>query len=246
MAKKKDNTVLIVAGVAAVGYLLYTNGVFGASLLTNPIPNAPTNLATLPPGTTLPATVTDTNVNPQGIPTDYGINIGSDGVHAAVPSNYAVLCQYNPNLLNPKYQLTAAELTQYKNNYMDIQQGVATWPGGLSNANLQKHWTQYGVAQQRIYLPMVPISAPGYVAPPVPPKAKSSGSWITTALQVAGSVAIAFAGPNDTDLNAGEINIVNTSAAVMKKILPFYLQVDTKLVDSIENKIDLLVSHYAD
>lgn len=266
---KKNNTLLIAGGVAVVGYFLLKGNTAAAPVVTNQAPASGSQV--LSNGTVLTPS-TDVNVTAQGVPTDYGVNIGSDGIHAAVPSNYAILTQYHPNLLNPKYQLSQNELNQYVANYTDIRQGVATWPGGLSNANIQKHWTQYGVPNQRIFLPLVPISAPPYIPPPPSPKTTSgSGIWGTLAkvatIAAGGILTVASAGTLTPLIAAGtsaaltaesaihgpgdlltdeELNILVTSSAITKKILPFYLEVAPELVSLIENRIDFLLSQYKD
>lgn len=110
--------------------------------------------------TTDPATgtTTATDVNGNNVPTTYGINggrstnssLGADNFDVA--TNYVVLLAANPNLGDPNYQLQPQELAQYLANYLDLREA------GITMATAQNHWTHFGPGQQRIFLPLVPVS----------------------------------------------------------------------------------------
>jgi hypothetical protein len=186
------------------------------------------------------------------VPTTYGIGVQRPAPYAESVQNYAAIVVANPNQANPYYQLTAAEQQQYVANYLDIRQGVATWPGGLSPANIQKHWTLYGPSQQRIFLPLQPPSGAPYVAPPSNSNSSGMGfiNTVSTIVSVGGEVAkiAMMAGPEPFEplLNDAEVDLLVTSSAVIKKILPYYLEVAPNLVASIDNNIDGLLSRYAE
>ena len=226
-----DNKVLIYGGIAAAAYFLFIKP-SGTSII-NP---------TGAPG------VPGTPVNTGNIPTTYGVNGGYTGNYAAVVSNYNTLIQADPNLSNPNYQLSPSEAQQYAANYADISQGVATWPGGLSQKNLQKHWTLYGCAQKRIFLPLVPPSAAPYVAT-VQNNPKSSGgggsSWVGPAITTAGMIVVALLGVDDTKLNNAECQLLFTGSAIMKDILPFYALSNRIAVNEIQGRLDDLLTQYA-
>jgi hypothetical protein len=105
-------------------------------------------------------TTTATDVNGNNVPTTFGVN-GGKGTDPMTgqpsdydfASNYTVLIVANPNLINPNYQLTPAEIAQYIANYLDLR------GGGLTTATAQSHWQNYGVSQERIFLPLVPVSS---------------------------------------------------------------------------------------
>jgi hypothetical protein len=149
-------------------------------------------------------------------------------------------------LANPNYQLTPAEAQQYAANYADISQGVATWPGGLSQANLQKHWTLYGVAQKRVFVPLQPPSSSPYVPPPANPKSSGGSSWVNTLLTVGGDVAkvALMAGPEER-LNDGELQLLFTAAAIMKDVLPMYRAGNQTFVNTVDAQLNDLLTQYS-
>jgi hypothetical protein len=219
----KSNTLLI-AGGAVAAYFLF-------------IKPKTTAVTTLPGGTTLPPG--------SPIPTTYGINGGYSGPNAAVVSNYAQILAANPNIGNPNYQLTPAEAQQYAANYADISQGVATWPGGLSQANLQKHWSLYGCAQRRIFLPLQPPSTANFI-PPVnnPNSSGGSSSWVGSAIGTIGSIALAILGTSGEKLNNAECQLLITGGLVIKDILPMYAQNNPQYVDMATAKLNDLLTQY--
>lgn len=245
---KSDNTLLIVGGLVVAGYFLFFNN--SAGPVTNPLTtlqNAGTSLlnTVVAPTTTYPYLVT-----------------GAPGIPAAYSAPYYLvyirpaMLALNSNINNPAYTLSNTDINNYFANYTDVKQwAYNTGPTGGGRAMTPQqaaiyHWHTYGVPDQRTFLPLPWNDPVNWVPPPANAKSSSSSSWIGTALQVAGTVASAviMAGPatSDSNLNDGEINLVITSAAITKKILPFYLEVAPKLVASIENTIDILISEYAD
>lgn len=219
-----------------------------------------------PASTTVPGTVPATGLSSllpgatSQVPTTYGINSGLKGGNGSfyTVANYQQLLIANPNLGNPNYQLSASELAQYLANYLDLQQGLPTWIGEHNAAGQlistlqqaeQAHWNLHGCAEQRIFLPLQPPSTGSYVPPPPAPVAakKSGSSWISSAVNIAGSVALALLGNQTTKdyvLTDGDWQTIVAGAAISKKILPLYLQVDPNLVASISNKIDSVLSDY--
>jgi hypothetical protein len=232
---KNDNTLLYV-GIAAVGaYFIFSGS--GTSTATSALSN-------ILPG----ATGSLVGINS-------GIRGGSGDFYTV--SNYAALLSADPNLGNPQYQMSAAENAQYIANYQDLQTGLALFvqQGGVNGfkfntmpAAAQYHWTYYGCSEKRIFLPLQPPSTAAYVAPPPPPKSATAAkpttqSWITTGLQVAGTLAMLL-GPNDPQLSTGDLYVLLNASGIIKNILPFYLQADGILVDSIENKMNSLIAQY--
>lgn len=178
-------------------------------------------------------------------PTTYGINGGYSGVHAAVVANYAAIVAADPRQANPNYQLTSAEAQQYLANYSDIQ-GVSTWPGGLSQANLQKHWTLYGVSQQRIFLPLQPPSTAPYIPPVQNPKSSGgSSSFLSSALGVVTTILPFILGASEPHLNNAEVQLLMTGGAIIKDILPMYRASNRDVVDAIDNKLNDLLTQYS-
>lgn len=235
-----DHKILIIGAAGLAAYYFFFRTPTGVTTAT---------ATAAPAGTTVPGAVVPTTVavNSSSIPVNYGINAGytSNGLSSLPVSNYAAITAANPNQANPNYQLSQSELLQYENNYLDIAQGVATWPGGLSNANLQKHWTLYGAPQQRVFCPIVPPYVAKYVPPPVVPKSSSSGSWVSTALQVGGSVAVALLGTEDTQpLTDGDLQLLFTGTAVIKDLLPFFNSSSIGTVNYINTKIDNTLAQY--
>ncbi|MGH7954836.1 MAG: hypothetical protein ACREOZ_02625 [Gloeomargaritales cyanobacterium] len=223
---RKVNPIVYVAGAGVLAYLFL-------------------NKSAVPGSTSAPSLLN--NLLPSSTPTTYGINAGTllHNDHDAV-QNYAQLTTANPNLLNSNYQMSAGENAQYGANYLDLRQGLASWPGGYTPANLQKHWGLYGVADQRIFLPLVPTSNGSFIVPPANPKTSAGGGIFGTILKAVTTIGpslVALAGPED-QLNDTELNLIVTSALIFKKILPFFAIIDKSLVISINNKIDSLLTQY--
>lgn len=221
-----------VGGIAA--YFLFLKPPPVSPLTANAAPGI------VPPGSTLPVDPTT-----GAVPTTYGINGGyAAGKSYASVANYAQIRAANPEAVNPNHQLTPAEANQYFANYQDLRTGIATWPGGTSQANAQKHWTLYGaVTDQRIYIPLTPPSTAAYIAPPVvatAAPAKGSSSWVSSALSVAGSVAVALLGTDDqsNQLTQADKRVLFTSAGIIKDITPFFRPVNKPMVDAINAKLD--------
>ena len=139
------------------------------------------------------------------------------------------------------------------------------------NQACQIHWHIYGVPEQRTFLPLPWSTNIQYVPPPSNPASSGGTGIFSTLLKVAtiaGGAAITIAsggtlapivapataaaltaesaihGAPDA-MTDEEIAILITSSAIIKKLLPFYLEVNPNLVASIENRIDTLVSQYA-
>lgn len=197
------------------------------------------------PGTTSTPGILS-NLLPSSVPTTYGINSGVVLGNRDSVQNYAALTAANPNLLNSNYVMTPSENAQYGANYLDLRQGLVGAEYGYSPKGLQQHWQQYGVANQRIFLPLVPTSMVPFSAPPSNPNTSSGSGIFGTILKAVTTIGpslVALAGP-ENQLNNEELNLIVTSALIFKKILPFYLNVDKSTVISINNKIDQLLTQY--
>jgi hypothetical protein len=267
----KQISPVLLLGAAAAAYLLFSNSgtatAATATAASNPVSDALSSL--------LPATTTTT-----AVPTTYGVNSGvRGGVGGAyIISNYAQLLAANPNLGNPNYQMTAAEYTQYYNNYLDLEQWAASMPKNNKDqvingigAQMQYHWTNYGCAEKRIFLPIEPPSNIAYVPPPVAPKS-SGGGLLSTVLKAATIVAgaaievgtagaatplvaagtsaaltveSAIKGTNDNLLNDAELQLLFQGSAVLYDILPLYQNNDPVLTTAIKTKMDALLKQYA-
>lgn len=261
---KHTNPALIVGGLAAA-YLLLNSNSGSSPAAGNPVTDA---LVPQPAAS--------------AVPTTYGINSGVRGGNGSfyTVSNYAQLLAANPNLGNPNYQMTATENGQYFNNYLDLQQGLPSWVGqkmlnGVKATSLmqaiQGHWTFYGCAEKRIFLPLQPPSGAQYIPPP--PQPKSSGSGIFgTILRVAtivGGAALTVASAGTAapliaagtsaaltaesaihgigaagQLNDAELQLLFQSAAIIYDILPLYQNNDPVLVAGIKQRLDELLKQY--
>lgn len=230
----KISPIVYIGGAAAVYFLF----------LRPATPGAASPLASILPGSTTAL---------------IGINSGIKGGNGSyyTVSNYAALIAANPNLANPNYQLSPAENAQYIANYQDLQTGLAIFvaQGGVNGvkfntmqAAAQYHWTNYGPQTQRIFVPMQPPSTAAYVPPPVAPKAASSGNFLSDALSVATKVVpivAAIAGEyNAPQLNDADVELLFTSAAIIKQILPFYAGSDIVQVNRIDTTLDNLLIQY--
>lgn len=229
----KNNT-LLYAGLGVGALLFLTKSGSG-----NPI----TNL--LSPTSTTPGV---TPISPTGLIAINSGQLGGNGSYNTV-SNYAQLVQANPNLMNPNYLMTAAEQQQYLSNYQDLQTGLPQWvsahTGGVNTLTdaINRHWRTYGVAEQRVFVPMQPRSGAAYIPPVTPPKPTSSGSnWVSTGLSIATAV-IGLLGPNDQLLNNGEVQVLVTGGAVIRDILPMFMSADP-LAGAIDQKLTDVLKNY--
>lgn len=184
----------------------------------------------------------------------YGVNAGP----SQPPANYAQLAQAVPNLLNPNYQMSAGENAQYLGNYLDLQQGLQTWIGhkqlnGVKPVNMaqaaQCHWTVYGCAEKRIFLPLQPPSNVPYTPPPANPKSGSGSAILSTALGIATKAApllLALLGPGEPDpkLNDGELQLLFTGGAILKDLLPMFMTNDGQLATGIDQHFTALLTPY--
>lgn len=258
-------------GAAAAAYLLFSNSGTAAPAAATSAGTAVSDaLSSL-----LPVTPTTT-----AVPTTYGVNSGiRGGVGGAYTiSNYAQLLAANPNLGNPNYQMTAAEYTQYYNNYLDLEQWASTLPknnkdqviNGLA-AQMQYHWTNYGCAEKRIFLPIEPPSNIAYTPPPPSPKSSGGGIFTTIlkAATIVGGAALTVAsagtaapliaagtsaaltaesaihGTSDNLLNDAELQLLFQGSAILYDILPLYQNSDPVLTAAIKTKMDALLKQYA-
>lgn len=149
---------LWIGGAIVALYLLNQS-----SAAAEPVTAAPASSGGSMPVSNLPAGQTNSNTQvpvASAVPTNYGVN-GGKGIDPTTgnpsdydfASNYTALIAANPNLLNPNYQLAPAEIAQYLANYLDLR------GGGLTPSTAQQHWTNYGVSQERIFIPLVPVSS---------------------------------------------------------------------------------------
>jgi hypothetical protein len=269
----KDDTLLIVGAVAVVGYF-YLKGqgnpvVAPVTSLINSTLAPITSLITAPvtsPVAIVSATPVIPNA-PQLVPLTWNAAYYQQ-------YQYPALVALNPQIQNSSYQLTSTDAVNYLNNYLELHEWLATGVVDgkrfkTQQQALQWHWTTYGVPYQYSFVPFVPPKNVNWVPPPPNPKASTSvfGTILRITTVVAGAtLEIASAGtltpivapatgaalavegtihgvPNDA-LNAEEIDIIVMSAAIIKKILPFYLISQSTRVNSIANKIDFLLTTY--
>jgi len=233
----KTDQILLYGGGALAAYFLFLK---------------PGTTTSLTPGTTstsVPGSTTATGL--------IGINSGitdSTGSFYTV-SNYNQLLAANPNLGNPNYQMTSAELNQYLANYLDLRQGLPTWigkksPSGQTISTMQQaeqvHWQYHGCAEKRIFLPLQPTSNGNYVPPPVNTASSGSSggsSWVSSALGIATTV-IGLLGP-DEQLNDADCQALFTMSAIIKDILPLYAESDPILTRAIETRMNALLTQYS-
>lgn len=242
MSKPISPLVLIGGGLAA--YFLF--------LKPNSPPAAPVNYI---PGTTVPVPGT-TSLPATTTTVAYGINSGIKGGNGSfyTCSNYSQLLALFPNLGNPNYQMSAAENQQYLSNYQDLQTGLPSWIGhkqlnGVTPQNIQQaaqtHWTTYGCAEKRIYKPLVPPSTASYIPPPTNTASSGSGSFLSSALSVVGTVlpyAAALLGETEK-LNNADLQLLFSGGAILKDILPLYYTSDPQAA-SIENRLETILKQY--
>jgi hypothetical protein len=260
--KKDTEKILLYGGLAVGAYLLFT----GSPVLANIISPGAATAAALPVSTypylisgapAIPSafdkTYYLTYIRPAMVAVNGNVNNPGYTLSATDCANY--LANYTDLQTWVKLPATIA----------------ATWSGHTVNGALIWHWHTYGVANQRTFLPLPWNDPTAFVPAPVSPKSSGGSGFFSTILKVATittgavlevtsagaltpivapatSAALtaesAIHGPGDI-LTDDEISLIITSAAITKKILPFYLEVAPDLVDSIQNKLDILISEYA-
>lgn len=239
MTNKTTDTLLIVGGVGVAAYLLLSGKSAPGTSIVSTLQNVASSV--LPgSGTTYPYLIP-----------------GAPGLPAAYNQAYYLtyirpaMLAANGNINNPGYTLSQTDANNYLANYTDINEWAhsasvlkESQTGGTVLGAAQFHWHNNGVAEQRTFLPLPWNDPTQWVPPPVNNKSSGSGSTLSTIAEVAG-IAAMFVGPEPV-LNDTEINLVITSAAIIKKILPFYLEVEPDLVDSVSFKLDNLIAQYAD
>lgn len=270
MAKGLDTNKVLFAGAGLfAAYMLFKgNSGSGAPGLVSTLQNGLTSL--LPgstPGTTYPYLTSNAPALPAAYNNAYYLNYIRPAMIAA-NSNVAnpgyTLTQSDANVYMNNY----VDVAQWANNATTLKQNVTkhTVLGAL-----QYHWHTYGVPDQRSFLPLPWIDPQQWVPPPQNTKSSGGGIFgsILKAVTVIGGgiLEVASAGALTpivapataaalqlegqihgpiNQLNDAEIDLIVTSGLVIKKILPFYLQVAPELVDSIEFRLDDLISKYAD
>lgn len=161
---------------------------------------------------------------------------------------YPAMQKADPEILNSNHQLTASEAAQYKANYSDVRAWLSsvTQAGqpfaGNEMAAIQYHWTKGGIPDRRTFLPLLPPATGGLPPPPVNQNSSGSGSFLSSALAVASTVAM-FLGPGDEKLNDYDCAVLINGAAIIKEILPMYYFVDDRALN-IENKLTALLTQY--
>lgn len=251
----KKNKTLLYAGIGVGAYLLLTSN--SSNPLSSILPTQST--------TSIPANTTQTTT--AGVIAAYGTYLlqGAPAPPAAFPPGQwqqidrtyfftwelPAHIKVNPNVGVQSYTLTDTEAAQLMANFSDI----ATWANGDGKTALKVSspydacrywWHTYGVSDRRTFLPMTPKFLGAYVpvVQPAKPATSGSGSWVSTALGIAGSV-VALLGPNDPPLNAMDQQLLFTSAAVINEILPFYYKTNKKLAVPINDRLQSLLKQYA-
>jgi hypothetical protein len=155
---------------------------------------------------------------------------------------------------NPGYLLTDAEVNTYLSNYLDLRQGLPNWihnkdkekTGGGAINNIQDaartHWRTDGSFEKRSFIPFNPPANKPYAVPPSNPKSSGGGSWVTTALQVAGTVVAMLGVNDDPGLNDYEVELLLTGSAIVSDILPLF---PGDLPVKIKDRMETLVTYYS-
>jgi hypothetical protein len=249
----KTNTLLLLGGAGVAAYFLLGQ----SSSTTATVPGTTTNLLS----SLLPSTTATSSVPAGYVPIQVVLpTVSTVGNVPTPPATYnqqyfatyiyPVAIAFNPNLTNPNYHLTTAELNQYAANFPGMAQTVAAWTsnGGNLMLNLQSHWTQYGVAQKLIFIPFLPINNGAAQPPAVNAKAKS-GNVLTDALSVvsvATPILLKVLGPDpDPQLNYAEVELLMNGSYIAKSILPFFYALPGSVALDTENAIDEVLTKYA-
>lgn len=162
---------------------------------------------------------------------------------------YPAIVGYNPNVTNPNYVLTAADAQAYYSNYLDIQQWAASVvPSKFPNLQsaLQYHWNVYGVPDKRSFVAFVPPDNANWVPPPVNNNSSGSSFLFSSILGDVASVAVAFAGPQNTDrLNDLDLELLFNGSAIARAVVPMYAQTSHDQAVAIFEKINDVLTDYS-
>lgn len=225
----KTNTLLIAGGLGVAAWWYFTQN------------------KTVPVTSSTPVTTSAPVGTPVGTPV---IPVGTGAFSNAfyLEYQYPAITSAYPQVLNPNYQLSSIDATNYYNNYLDLQQwwALATTKNKWKTlqATMQYHWSTYGVPQQRSFIPFTPPDNAPFVPPPANAKSSGSGFPLGTAISTAGSIAIALLGVQDaTRLNDEELNVLFSASAILKNILPFYWKSDT-LAKKISIQLNNVLNDY--
>ncbi|MES2219158.1 MAG: hypothetical protein V4501_12205 [Pseudomonadota bacterium] len=222
---------LLLLGAAAGG--LYFLSKSKTSTLTDTGTKAGTAVATLADGSTGQLPVTNNK----------GVIVDPVNQTVKTATGKVLTADEYKELSNPNHHLTLAEAQQYFLNYPDVVNGTAKWSGGLET-KANDHWKNYGCAEGRTYYPLVPPSInPGN------PTNSNDGSgngnnWIGPAIGAAASIITKIAGVADVSLTPAEVEVIVTSGAIIKDLLPYFQGVDAAKCAAINNKVDYLVKQY--
>lgn len=271
---KKDNTILYVALAGVGAYFLLSGSGSPVTAALSTAQSAAANLLnpsaspSVPAAQSYPWLISNAPAIPPVFDDIYYLTYIRPAMIAANPNvdnpNYQLTPTDQDNYMNNYLDLRQA-LPTWLGKTFPGNQKITTLPQAI-----QRHWNIYGIPDQRTFLPLPWSTTANYVPPPVNTKSSGNGLFgtllkvatiaagatitiasggtlapiVAPATSAALTAESAIHGPEDV-LSDEEINIVVTSAAVIKKILPFYLQANPILVASIENKLDSLISQYA-
>lgn len=247
-----SDKILMYAALGVGAYLVLPQ-LMGSGGATSLIPGAPAS-----------SLVTQTNI--PGVVQAYGtylltgftapVPFSSAGNWNTIDKTWYLTWEYpahqkvNSNIGNASYTLAPGEAQQYLQNYLDVNQwstsAAVLKQFGNQQAAAQYHWKTFGAIERRTFLPLYPPFNTNWVPPvtPAQPAKSSSGSWVTSALSIAGSV-VALLGPNDPPLSAMDQQILFTGSAVLKQVLPYYYKSSPKLSGAIESRMDALLNQYS-
>lgn len=260
-----SNKLLIYGGLAVGAFLLLKgNGATGVtSLVSTLLPGQPAETA---PNLAQPVIPGAPILQPPVFNANYYLQYQYPALLQINPnlanSNYQLNAQDVQNYYNNYLELQQWYANEAQKQFGSMQKAM------------QYHWSHFGVPYEYSFVPFTPPKNAQWIPPPPNPKS-SGGGLLRTIVQAAttiggGVLTVATGGAlapiivpataalvnvegaaihgNDSEtvvLNDMEINVINTSAAIIKKILPFYLNSRKTLVDSINLKLDNIIATYA-
>lgn len=162
---------------------------------------------------------------------------------------YPKLVQNNPEIQNANHQLTNAEATQYKQNYLEIAQWLVEMlphgndPGFYKTERdaMQYHWSHYGVPMKYSFDAFYPPKNDNWVKTPENANSSGGGFW-STALSIVGTI-ISILGVTPK-LNDHEVELVLTGSAVIMPLLSFYEHREELKIDERKARLNSLISEY--
>lgn len=269
-----DNDDLILLAIVGVGAFFFKNALSGQTntQVANPVPVSSSNAAALNQpvvpaqsvNVNLPQLINEDNGFTETIPAlpnniVEGVNVYNPATGSYTLINYPAVIASDNRQVNSNYTLTDQEADQYIENYWDIEQwihtfGIATNNQAAYRDKARYHWQHNGVAEKRIFVPLIPKSNAPYIPPPPAPKKSTLTtiesilspvtSLISTGVNVVKLASAAGINGFPQDMEDETLQTLVCGGYILKNILKFYVNSNLNSVVLIEAKLSSIINDY--